>query len=543
MPIQLRRGAHLRFDPMKLLPGEWAIVLSDDPDAKDGRAAYICFAPGAVKRVSTIEDMAELVTSQVKDMEDAIVAEAVNAATGEIEAVVIDARDLVADIESKLAAGELDGATYTPSVSSEGVISWANDKGRENPAPVDIKGPKGDKGATGATGPQGPKGDAGEAGPKGDPGEQGPQGEPGPKGDAGAGVPQGGVPGQVMGVGESGDPEWQQAPVALPAGGKKGDILVKASDADGDAAWATPESLALKVPAVFDANGGAWEDGATQQVLAQAYGGKLLLPEAYPASATEGWAADSWRDAGGAKATTDTDVDWIAPKAFFLRYRPPVPEALADASWDELDAMSAHAAANPELYAHLVGQTKPVTVQGIGTFDFRLVGVGQDRLADGTGNAGFTLQSVDCVHRMRKNNAKWASSSIRQWLRSTFHPAMEEGAQSALKEVLRDVYNTDRVETKDVRESVFLMQPINSRYALPPVYGYYAGHLPPYYGDGTTSEYPRFVKEYAGTPVLWITTDSNSGSGSWKSYTDLGRMSSSSTGTNYEFGIVPCFCV
>ena len=167
--------------------------------------------------------------------------------------------------------------------------------------------------------------------------------------------------------------------------------------------------------------------------------------------------------------------------------------------------------------------------------------MGQDRLADGTGNAGFTLQSVDCVHRMRKNNAKWASSSIRQWLRSTFHPAMEEGAQSALKEVLRDVYNTDRVETKDVRESVFLMQPINSRYALPPVYGYYAGHLPPYYGDGTTSEYPRFVKEYAGTPVLWITTDSNSGSGSWKSYTDLGRMSSSSTGTNYAFGIVPCF--
>ncbi len=542
MPIQLRRGAHLRFDPMKLLPGEWAIVLSDDPDAKDGRAAYICFAPGAVKRVSTIEDMAELVTSQVKDMEDAIVAEAVNAATGEIEAVVIDARDLVADIESKLAAGELDGATYTPSVSSEGVISWANDKGRENPAPVDIKGPKGDKGATGATGPQGPKGDAGEAGPKGDPGEQGPQGEPGPKGDAGAGVPQGGVPGQVMGVGESGDPEWQQAPVALPAGGKKGDILVKASDADGDAAWATPESLALKVPAVFDANGGAWEDGATQQVLAQAYGGKLLLPEAYPASATEGWAADSWRDAGGAKATTDTDVDWIAPKAFFLRYRPPVPEALADASWDELDAMSAHAAANPELYAHLVGQTKPVTVQGMGTFDFRCIGVGQDRLADG-GNAGFTLQSVDCISRMRQSGCPYETSGFRRYCRETVMPGLEDAVRAAVKDVLRNVYRTESVQTEDLEENVFLMHPLYAdRFVNPPVYAYYAGHCPPFDPTGSNT-YPYLVKHHEGEAVLWPTSDSNGSIGNWKAYNERGTVTSCSKNTSYQFGIAPCFCV
>lgn len=40
--------------------------------------------------------------------------------------------------------GALDGATFTPSVSSEGVLSWTNDKGKENPASVNIKGPKGD---------------------------------------------------------------------------------------------------------------------------------------------------------------------------------------------------------------------------------------------------------------------------------------------------------------------------------------------------------------------------------------------------------------
>lgn len=56
------------------------------------------------------------------------------------------------------------GATYTPAVSEEGVISWTNDQELPNPDPVNIKGP---------AGPQG------ERGPKGDQGAQGPQGEPG----------------------------------------------------------------------------------------------------------------------------------------------------------------------------------------------------------------------------------------------------------------------------------------------------------------------------------------------------------------------------
>ena len=39
------------------------------------------------------------------------------------------------------------GATFTPSVSASGVISWTNDKGLSNPATVSIKGTKGDTGA------------------------------------------------------------------------------------------------------------------------------------------------------------------------------------------------------------------------------------------------------------------------------------------------------------------------------------------------------------------------------------------------------------
>ena len=54
-----------------------------------------------------------------------------------------------------------DGTTFVPSVSTDGVLSWTNDGGLENPAAVNIKGDKGekgDKGDTGATGPQGEPG-------------------------------------------------------------------------------------------------------------------------------------------------------------------------------------------------------------------------------------------------------------------------------------------------------------------------------------------------------------------------------------------------
>ena len=40
-------------------------------------------------------------------------------------------------------SGEFDGATFTPSVSSNGDLSWTNDRGRDNPATVNVRGPNG----------------------------------------------------------------------------------------------------------------------------------------------------------------------------------------------------------------------------------------------------------------------------------------------------------------------------------------------------------------------------------------------------------------
>ncbi len=61
-----------------------------------------------------------------------------------------------------------DGVTFTPTVSDDGVLSWSNDGGRENPDPVNIRGAKGDKGDPGADGEKGDKGDKGDPGTDGD---------------------------------------------------------------------------------------------------------------------------------------------------------------------------------------------------------------------------------------------------------------------------------------------------------------------------------------------------------------------------------------
>ena len=53
------------------------------------------------------------------------------------------------------------GPVFTPSVSSEGVISWTNNGDLDNPQSVSIKGPQGEQGIQGVQGEKGDKGDTG----------------------------------------------------------------------------------------------------------------------------------------------------------------------------------------------------------------------------------------------------------------------------------------------------------------------------------------------------------------------------------------------
>ena len=48
--IQHRRGSYADFDPEQMAPAELAIVQGGDPDSLDGKAAYLAFETGKVKR-------------------------------------------------------------------------------------------------------------------------------------------------------------------------------------------------------------------------------------------------------------------------------------------------------------------------------------------------------------------------------------------------------------------------------------------------------------------------------------------------------------
>lgn len=69
MAIQNRRGPYNKLDTRKLLPGEYAIVMQNDPFCLDGKAVYICFTAGNTKRMATYEDMVENIDEATEEVQ------------------------------------------------------------------------------------------------------------------------------------------------------------------------------------------------------------------------------------------------------------------------------------------------------------------------------------------------------------------------------------------------------------------------------------------------------------------------------------------
>ncbi len=65
MAIQMRRGPKAKFDPTKLLPGEWAVAIDGDTD---NQVVWMCFAPGVVKRMGTYEDFESMINEIMEDI-------------------------------------------------------------------------------------------------------------------------------------------------------------------------------------------------------------------------------------------------------------------------------------------------------------------------------------------------------------------------------------------------------------------------------------------------------------------------------------------
>ena len=90
--------------------------------------------------------------------------------------VLMDEANEIREIVEKISGGSSGGepgpqgppgAVFTPTVSTDGIISWKNNGGLTNPESVNIMGPQGNAGL------QGPQGEQGLQGPQGEKGEQG----------------------------------------------------------------------------------------------------------------------------------------------------------------------------------------------------------------------------------------------------------------------------------------------------------------------------------------------------------------------------------
>lgn len=60
MAITMRKGLYADFNPMKMLPGEWAVTIDADTQHQ---VVYMCFGAGIVKRMGTLEDFEAWLTS------------------------------------------------------------------------------------------------------------------------------------------------------------------------------------------------------------------------------------------------------------------------------------------------------------------------------------------------------------------------------------------------------------------------------------------------------------------------------------------------
>lgn len=124
---------------------------ADGAPGQDGFSPSASVAETATGATVTITDKTGTTTAEIKNGKDG--------APGK------------AGTPGKDGADGADGTTFTPSVSAAGVLSWTNDGGKANPAPVNLKGPQGETGPTGPQGETGPQGPKGATGPQGAPGK------------------------------------------------------------------------------------------------------------------------------------------------------------------------------------------------------------------------------------------------------------------------------------------------------------------------------------------------------------------------------------
>ena len=124
MAITIRKGPYDKFDAQKLQAGEMAMVTEGDPHTSDGRAVYVCFSPGDVKRMATYEDMVENVDASCKEVIDRHIDEKTGAALEACKEAAKAAQDaakgtILAKSDAELATADAQNAAGVANEAAE----------------------------------------------------------------------------------------------------------------------------------------------------------------------------------------------------------------------------------------------------------------------------------------------------------------------------------------------------------------------------------------------------------------------------------------
>ena len=127
MAIQNRRGNYEDFVPSKMLPGEFAVVQNGDPNSTDGKAVYMAFQTGDVKRLATYNELqtevsnaAEEIAQDITDDFEQQITPLVNSASQSASNASASATQAQNIVNSAVADIQAAGTTQVAAVQAKG---------------------------------------------------------------------------------------------------------------------------------------------------------------------------------------------------------------------------------------------------------------------------------------------------------------------------------------------------------------------------------------------------------------------------------------
>lgn len=177
-------GLELTEDPAKVLPQAQSLLQQTTQQAniatEKANAAAVSETNAAESETNAAESEETALDAADRAEEAATKAETIGNKYGDLDNAIENVENIATNVN-----------VFIPSVNENGVLSWTNKAGLENPQSVNITGPQGVQGPQGIQGPQGNIGPQGPQGIQGQQGQQGPIGLTGPQGEIGPQGPQG----------------------------------------------------------------------------------------------------------------------------------------------------------------------------------------------------------------------------------------------------------------------------------------------------------------------------------------------------------------